>query len=93
MTAEIRPTFSRGPWVRKGSDATVVDADGATIGSVFTFGTEDRRLLVAAPDLYEVVRYLAQVTHQAYHDGEPLECRRAACKEARAALAKADGSG
>lgn len=96
-------TWAPGPWVAT-SDCESGRGDGphivisrpgiaqAVIATLPNYATEEAALIAAAPDLYDAIVHLRNITHQAYHeDSEPDACRRAACKEANAAIAKARG--
>jgi hypothetical protein len=84
-----------GPWVQEGRHVEAFDGKECVMG-IEIYGPEDEalanaRLIAAAPELLEVLRFtLAELEVSAIRDGlEPEEL--VAVTKARAAIAKAEG--
>ena len=97
-------SFTKGPWemvyAGHGSDAHPAEVRGQYLRIIVDhredFGDPeaDARLIAAAPDLFETVRWMAQTIHQAYHSDHPgtfETCGKNTCDAATQALKKARG--
>lgn len=83
-----------GPWHVCETDWRIVEgSDGLVVADVraplFGTGREDARLIAAAPDLFAALTQLLEIY---FPDGtNPLPSSRSSWKQAKAAIAKAEG--
>ena len=105
MTQNTRTTYTPGPWtyhapMNPTARPFVTRADGYTVAECMIAGESDARLIAAAPDLLAALHAVLESNSAAAHDfgaqsPQHQEAVRAsqdhAEREARAAIARADG--
>lgn len=84
--------------VQQEDDHTVFvnDSEKRTVAVVSSYNVNvnaqaNARLIVAAPEMLDALRFTRQTVHQAHHDGPIDECPKNTCAHLSQIIAKAEG--